>query len=213
MTAMPRRYYLWFLSALLAASSNFPLAAAAEPDSAGSQGTAPPSDAMTEGDTQNSGNDLTRPVNSFEVRLRYQPSSSPVSTTEKEYALLRATTRIGLDQGWKVSLYGQTEGVDQQTSSTKSGSAAEAGLADTVVQTVLIRELDDRWAFGAGARVDAPTGEDNLGTRKWQVMPDFGVSYAFLELGPDNFFVPAMRYAISIAGTHMTRDISELQLV
>jgi Putative MetA-pathway of phenol degradation len=213
MTAMPRRYYLWFLSALLAASSNFPLAAAAEPDSAGSQGTAPPSDAMNEGDTQNSGNDLTRPVNSFEVRLRYQPSSSPVSTTEKEYALLRATTRIGLDQGWKVSLYGQTEGVDQQTSSTKSGSAAEAGLADTVVQTVLIREVDDRWAFGAGARVDAPTGEDNLGTRKWQVMPDFGVSYAFLELGPDNFFVPAMRYAISIAGTHMTRDISELQLV
>src|SRR5208337_2210453 len=32
------------------------------------------------------------------------------------------------------------------------------------------------------------------------------------EGGLDSFLVPQMRYAVSVAGTHSTRDISELQI-
>ena len=65
MTARER--YLYLISALLLAVSN-PLAAMADPDS-GSESTAQSTDAMTKDDAQNSGTDITRPVNSFEVSI------------------------------------------------------------------------------------------------------------------------------------------------
>jgi hypothetical protein len=154
---------------------------------------------------------LTRPINSLELRLQYRPSSAPGSTTGKEYAILRGTTRIELDPWWKISLYGQTEGRDKLTSKS-SGTTDDAGLGDSTIQAVLIRKLDERWAVGAGARLVAPTGSDELGTGKWQVMPGFGIRYSILELGSGTYLVPAMRYAVSVAGTHSTRDISELQM-
>ncbi len=44
--------------------------------------------------------------------------------------------------------------------------------------------------------------------RKLLVMPGFGVRYSFLGPESDTYFVPAMRYSVSVAGTHSTRDIS-----
>jgi Putative MetA-pathway of phenol degradation len=175
-----------------------------------SQGTAVESAAAKELG-ENTGTDFTSPVNSFEVRFQYRPSSAPGSETEKEYAILRATTRIELEEGWKVSLYAQTEGEAKQTLKS-SGSTDDAGLGDSVLQAVLIREFNERWAAGAGARVVAPTASDDLGSGKWQVMPGFGVRYSFLELGDETFVVPQMRYAVSVAGTASSRDISELQI-
>jgi hypothetical protein len=163
-------------------------------------------------DAQNNGNDLTRPVNSLELRFRYQQSSGSDGTTEKERAYLLATTRIELDQWWKLSLLAQAEGENKKTVSTKSPPTENAGLGDSTFQAVLIRTLGERWAFGFGARMVAPTAQDDLGTGKWQVMPGFGVRYSILELGSDSYFVPAMRYAVSVAGTPSTRDISELQI-
>jgi hypothetical protein len=173
--------------------------------------TAATGDELRGEDAKSSGNDLTRPVNSLELRLRYRPSSAPGSATDKEYAILRATTRIELDPWWKISLYGQAEGLNKQTSKS-SGTTDDAGLGDSVIQAALIRKLDESWAVGAGARLAAPTASDGLGSGKLQVMPGFGVRYSFLELGMDTYFVPAMRYAVSVAGTHSTRDISELQM-
>jgi hypothetical protein len=31
-------------------------------------------------------------------------------------------------------------------------------------------------------------------------MPGFGVRYSFTDLGPDTYFIPVIRYAISVAG-------------
>ncbi|MGO9460963.1 MAG: transporter [Rhodomicrobium sp.] len=199
------------LTAGLAVIGN-PRLLAAEPVQGASEASMAPQDTIAQQDAQNSGEDLTRPLNSLELRFRYQPSSGSDSTTEKEIAFLRATTRIDLDSEWKISLFAQTEGVDKQTSSTKSGSTEDAGLGDSAFQAVLIHIFDDRWAAGAGARVYAPTAEDDLGTGKWQVMPGFGVRYLLSELGADSYFVPAMRYAVSVTGTPSTRDISELQI-
>ncbi len=73
-------------------------------DESASQGTEAASAGGKE-EAENTGTDFTRPVNSLEFRFQYRPSSAPGSETEKEYAILRATTRIDLDEAWKVSLY------------------------------------------------------------------------------------------------------------
>jgi hypothetical protein len=88
----------------------------------------------------------------------------------------------------------------------------EFGIGDPFVQTALIRTIDEDWAFGFGARLIAPAAEDNLGSGKWQIMPGFGVRYSLPALGPDSYFVPAIRYAISFAGDPSRRNISQPQI-
>jgi hypothetical protein len=67
-------------------------------------------------------------------------------------------------------------------------------------------------AFGNGARLVAPTASDDIGSGNWEIMPGFGVRYTFTELSSDTYFVPAMRYAVSFAGSPAKRNISEPQI-
>ena len=67
--------------------------------------------------------------------------------------------------------------------------------------------------LSASVRVWLPLRQKNsLGSGKWQIMPGFGVRYSFLEAGPDTYFVPVVRYAISFAGDTSRRNISEPQI-
>ncbi len=215
MTARLQLLSMHYLRVVLATGSLFafsPHLVRAEPVPAeAGDPPAPSGDATAKQEAASSGNDFTRPINSFEVRLRDRTSSAPGSETDKEYAYLWATTRITLDEGWKVSLYAQTAAENKETAKA-SGTSDSAGLGDSVFQAALIRKFDERWAAGAGARFVAPIASDDIGSGKWEMMPAFGVRYTFLELSSDTFFAPQMRYAVSVAGTHSTRDISELQM-
>ena len=242
------RFYSQLLGIGALAASNALPAYCQEAEKAG-PGTAVESAAMTK-IGENPGTDFTNPVNSLDLRFQYRPSSAPGSETDSERAILRATTLIKLEEGWKVSLYAQTQGEAKQTSkssssteetegeakqtskssgstdewgyartegkakqSSKSSSLTdEAGLGDSEFQAVLIREFNKRWAAGVGTFILAPTASDQIGSGKWQVMPGFGFRYSFLELGEETFVAPQMRYAVSVAGTASTRDISELQI-
>ena len=203
------RFYLKLLGIGALAASNALPAHCQEAEKAG-QGAATETAAMTELG-ENTGTDFTNPVNSLDLRFQYRPSSAPGSETDSERAILRATTLINLEEGWKVSLYAQTEGDAIQTSKS-SGSTDASGLGDSEFQAVLIREFNKRWSAGVGTFIVAPTASDQIGSGKWQVMPGFGFRYSFLELGEETFVAPQMRYAVSVAGTASTRDISELQI-
>ncbi|MGA2127635.1 MAG: transporter [Xanthobacteraceae bacterium] len=127
--------------------------------------------------------------------------------------LLRYNSRIDLAAGWKLGLLAQVPLVDRTTTIFDSQSSdTAAGVGDSTFQAVLSHAIDRNWAFGFGARLVAPTAEDALGSGKWQIMPGFGVRYSFLDLGPDTYFVPAVRYALSFAGDPGRRTISEPQL-
>ena len=65
---------------------------------------------------------------------------------------------------------------------------------------------------GEAHDVSAQTGADSLGSGEWQVMPGLGVRYMLFELGPDSYFVPTMRYAVSVPGNPGARRISEPQI-
>jgi hypothetical protein len=158
------------------------------------------------------GEDFTRPQTAFETRLRYQTSGT-TTRTDKETLYLRATAKVDLGSGWKLGLLAQTSFADKTvTAFDPASSTTEGGVGDSTLQAALIYTVDQHWAWGFGARLVDPTAEDSLGSGKWQIMPGFGVRYSFTELGPDTYFVPVIRYAMSFAGNPLARTISEPQI-
>jgi hypothetical protein len=159
-------------------------------------------------DPDYNGEDFTRPQQSVDTRLLYQTSGT-TSQTDRETLLLRANWKRQVDNGWRLGLFGQVPVVDK-TTFAPAGVDREFGIGDAAFQAALSHDIDRHWAFGFGARLVAPTGEDSLGSGKWQIMPGFGVRYLFPE--PDTYFVPVVRYAISFAGDPSRRNISEPQI-
>jgi hypothetical protein len=162
------------------------------------------------------GNDLTRPQNSLDLRFRNRESSGETSETSRNYWIARITRKVQIDPDWKLSVLAQTALEDKRTwteGTPDSPDSEEAfGFGNSVFQAALVRSLNERMAFGFGARLVAPTASDDIGNGKWQIMPAFGVRYTFTELSPDTYFVPKMRYAMSFAGDPTKRNISEPQI-
>jgi Putative MetA-pathway of phenol degradation len=180
---------------------------------AGNQG------AKDESDADNNGTDITRPENSFDARFQVRTSSGTSSSgaptsTVRDFEIFRLSSRIELNADWKLGVLAQLPILAKTTTTENSSSGPdyEFGIGNAVVQAFLARKIDERWAFGFGARLVAPTAADSLGSGKWEIMPGFGVRYALLEFGPDTYFVPVIRYAISFAGDPSKRNISEPQI-
>jgi hypothetical protein len=85
------------------------------------------------------------------------------------------------------------------------------GVGDADVQAVVVRDIDQRWTIGFGARLIAPTGGDTLGSGKWQIMPGAGFRYALLEINSSSYLEPLVRYDVSFTGDPTKRNISSLQ--
>jgi hypothetical protein len=81
-----------------------------------------------------------------------------------------------------------------------------------ITSKIKAHDLDQNWAFGFGARGVGPSAQDSLGSGKWQIMPGLGVRYSFTDLGPDTYFVPVIRYALSVAGDPTRRNIRQAQI-
>ncbi|MGH6875907.1 MAG: transporter, partial [Rhizomicrobium sp.] len=143
----------------------------------------------------------------------YRTSSGTTSATDRERELLQFNSKLDLGAGWKLGTLVQLPFVEKTTTTFNSlNSQSNGGFSDAVFQAALIHTIDTHWAYGFGARLVAPTAEESLGSGRWQIMPGLGVRYSFLEIGPDTYFVPVMRYAISFAGDPTRRNISELQI-
>jgi len=85
------------------------------------------------------------------------------------------------------------------------------GVGDGDVQAALIHEIDARLKGGIGARLIMPTGDDNLGSGKWQIMPMVGMRYSMPDVGYGMYFEPLLRYDVSFAGNPSKKSISNLQ--
>ncbi len=197
------------LIAILAPSS----AMADPPDVIVGQEEARGQETAPESTQVNNGFDITRPQNAFEVRGLDQASSNDTSKTNKAEMLLRVNAKILLDVDWGLGLLAEVPFVEKTTIDFNPSSVTHVfGLGDAVCELDVAHVIDERWAFGVGARVSAQTGADSLGSSEWQVMPRFGVRYMLFELGPDSYFVPSMRYALSVPGNPGARKISEPQI-
>jgi hypothetical protein len=197
------------LAAILA-----PLSAMAEsPDLSTRQETADSQDSGPESLRANNGSDLTRPQTAFEIRPSDRTSSNDTSKTNKAELLLRVSSKIRLDTDWRLGVLAQVPLVQKTTTDFESESVDhEFGLGDAVFQAFVAHDIDERWAIAVGARASAQTAADSLGSGEWQVMPGLGVRYSLPEWGADSYFVPSMRYALSIPGNPGARRISEPQI-
>jgi hypothetical protein len=163
-------------------------------------------------DPNYNGADFTRPQRSVEFRPEYRTSSGPTSETNRWIEQLRYSAKLALGGDWKLGYLLQVPVVEKTTTSFAPPSTIrDAGFGGVFAQAALIQTINQNWAYGFGARLVAP-GQDMLGSGKWQIMPGLGVRYSFLELGTDTYFVPVVRYAISVAGDPNRRNISEPQI-
>lgn len=215
MTVTRRRFGLrLFIVGPLAIGSLMPSQAAAAPQE---------SPAAQQGDIQsaevdNNGEDFTRPQSLFQLRYLYQtapgsgsePGTTRQVTTETLY--LREDHRFDFAPQWTLALRGDLPMVTKNpiTSNNPSGDD-QFGVGDVDFQAAVVHAFDARWAAGIGARLVAPTGGDEFGTGRWQILSGFAVRSMLPEISAGSYFVPQVRYDVSFAGDPSTKNISNLQ--
>jgi hypothetical protein len=175
--------------------------------------------ASSQGESANTGNDLFRPPpNLFQMMYDYKTApgsgSTPGSTRDvtTETLNLRMDHSLDLAPMWILALRADLPLLAKNPlSSSNPDGDYLSGVGDADVQAVIVHNLDQRWTVGFGARLIAPTGDDNLGSGKWQIMPAAGVRYALWEINSSSYFEPVVRYDVSFAGDPIRKNISNLQ--
>ena len=183
------------------------------------QGPTSSQSAATAGAAENNGQDFTRPENLFQFRYVYQtaPGSGSlpgtIRTVTTDRAVHRSDMQISVAPQWTLALRGDLpfEAKNPVKPDNLAGDYIY-GLGDADVQAALIKTLNPRWAVGAGGRIVAPTGAQDLTTGKWQVLPIVGARVMLPELSEGSFFTTLVRYDVSFAGDPSARNISNLQL-
>ena len=167
----------------------------------------------------NTGNDLFRPpANLFQMMYDYKTApgsgSQPGSTRDvtTETLNLRMDHSLDLAPMWILALRADLPLLAKNPlSSSNPDGDYLSGIGDADVQALIIHNLDQRWTVGFGARLITPTGDDSLGSGKWQIMPGAGFRYALWEINSSSYFEPVVRYDVSFAGDPTRRNISNLQ--
>jgi len=162
----------------------------------------------------NTGQDFFRPPQNL-FQLLYGDKTAPGSenTVTTDTLNLRLDHRIDLSSQAMLALRTDLPLIAKNpiSSSNPEGDYLY-GVGDADTQAVFIYNFDQRWAGGFGARLIAPTGEDALGSGKWQIMPIAGFRYGLPEVSSGSYLEPYARYDVSFAGDPTKRNISNLQL-
>jgi hypothetical protein len=167
----------------------------------------------------NTGNDLFRPPpNLFQMMNEYKTApgsgSTPGSTRDvtTETLNLRMDHSLDLAPMWILALRADLPLLAKNpiTSDNPNGDHLY-GVGDADVQAVVVRDIDPRWTVGFGARLVTPTGDDVLGSGKWQIIPGAGFRSALPEINSSSYLEPLVRYAVSFAGDPTKKNISNLQ--
>jgi hypothetical protein len=178
--------------------------------------TAPTNLASQDTDTPEpagSGQDFTRPQNLFQLRDSYRTAPGTTRPVTTDTVTLRADRWFDLAPQWQLVLRADLPFVAKNPiNSDDPDGHFLYGLGDADAQAALIRTFDPRWAAGLGIRLIAPTGQDNVASEKWQLMPIVGVRAMLPEIASGSYFTALARYDVSVAGDPSAKTISNLQL-
>ncbi len=154
------------------------------------------------------------PPNLFQALYGAQtaPGSKDTRTTTDTFNL-RYDHAFDIPSGWILATRADLPLVAKNpVSSANPNGDFQSGIGDADIQAALIHDISERWAFGFGMRLIVPTGNDVLGSGKWQLMPIVGARYALPEISASSYFEPLVRYDVSVAGDPTKKNISNLQL-
>jgi hypothetical protein len=168
---------------------------------------------------ENNDQDFTRPENLFQLRniLQTAPGSGSIPgtirTVTTDTTVLRSDYKFNIAPQWTMAFRGDLPFVVKDAvTADDPGGAYVGGLGDADVQAALIDTISARWAAGAGLRIIAPTGTDDLTGGTWRALPIVGARYMLPEMSQGSFFTGLFRYDVSFAKAVPTaRDVSNLQ--
>jgi Putative MetA-pathway of phenol degradation len=147
--------------------------------------------------------------------VKTAPGSGPdgsIRTVTTDTFKLRADRIIALTPDWELALRGDLPFLAKNPLNSGNPNADYLyGVGDADIQAALIHDLDPRWKAGFGARLIMPTGDDNLGSGKWEIMPIAGVRYSMPDVGYGMYFEPLLRYDVSFAGDPSRKSVNNLQ--
>lgn len=147
---------------------------------------------------ENSGQDPTRPVTRFDLRLKYQDN---VGETDTELLTLRVDKPFKLGGGWTLNARADVPFL--RTDEIEMGAltgAHDAGLSDMLVQALLITPPQGKTAFAFGAQFHLPTGSGNLGSGQWRAAPTVAAVYQLPEISRGSFVALVLRDEFTLAG-------------
>jgi hypothetical protein len=152
------------------------------------------------------------PPNLFQALTEYKTAPGSTREVTTETLNLRYDHAFDLSSGWILATRWDLPLLtkDPISASNPNGDYLY-GIGDADAQAALIRNINARMAFGFGLRLIAPTGDDALGSGKWQMMPIVGARFGLTELNSSSYFEPLIRYDVSVAGDPTKRNISNLQ--
>lgn len=158
------------------------------------------------------GEDVTRPESGVQIRLQERTSGGSTKT-HRTAMYFRVERAHSLGASWKFSWYAELPVVSKSVEAEDTtDSNNQFGVGDITFQAALSEPIDARWAYGFGLRLTGPSAQDMVGSGKWQIAPGFGIRHLFLEFGSNTYFVPKIRYALSVGGDPTRRNISEPQI-
>jgi hypothetical protein len=164
-------------------------------------------------DADNGALDFFRPPpNLFQALTEYRTAPGSTRDVTTETFNLRYDHAFNLQSGWILATRTDLP-LLQKNPISSSNPLGEyvGGVGDADVQAALIHDINQRWAFGFGMRLIMPTGDDVLGSGKWQLMPIVGARLALPEISSGSYFEPLLRYDVSVAGDPTKKNISNLQ--
>jgi hypothetical protein len=156
--------------------------------------------------------EFLQPRNLLEISPQYRETNGSQRPLDTYRLNFRTDRKIPLADQWTLGLRFDAPLVARNplNASNPTGDYI-GGLGNVDAQAAIIRKINERWTAGAGVRIYAPTGGEDFGSGKWEVMPGAAFRFGLPEISGGSYFEPEVRYAQSFAGDPTRRTISNLQ--
>lgn len=157
----------------------------------------------------NSGQDPTRPVTRFDLRLK---NTDNPGGTDSQLLTLRIDKPFELGGRWKLSTRADVPFIrtDELAMGIPTG-AHDAGLSDMLVQALLITPPKGKAAFAFGTQLYVPTATHGLGSGRWQLAPSAAAVYQLPEVSRGTFVALLLRDNFSFAGDDPGTNVASVQ--
>lgn len=159
----------------------------------------------------NNGEDVTRPVRRFDLRVQGQTGASREDGNTLTLTLRNDSVRK-FESGWQFALRLDAPFEAFRCSHGSDSSCYNSNhMGDSLAQAFIITPDFGPWCYAVGLKMIFPTAGKNLeiGNGKYQFLPSVAFRRDWDELSHGSYFGAIFRHDWSIAGYSIARRISE----
>lgn len=160
----------------------------------------------------NTGEDILRPLDRFDIRYKYQQSTGDTDTSQMTF---RLDAPFVIEDDWKLATRFDMPVVrTDMISSDNPNGDYEIGTGDVLTQFLLISPWQKNWRYGFGMRLFWPTaGQDSMGSGKYQMAPTVGLNYYPDGWSKGSYCGAGIREYFDYAGDGNRADIHQTSIL